>query len=67
MADEVADSLATLNDVTDRGVPYRRMGGPLPTADRPYVGRIQLRSPAVPVVAALRSASARTRLRTTWA
>jgi hypothetical protein len=24
MADEVADSLATLNDVTDRGVPYRR-------------------------------------------
>ena len=28
MADEVADSLATLNDVTDRGVPYRRMGDP---------------------------------------
>jgi hypothetical protein len=44
MADEVADSLATLNDVTDRRVPYRRMGDPLPTADRPYVGRIQLRS-----------------------
>jgi hypothetical protein len=29
MADEVADSLATLNDVTDRGVPYScRMGDP---------------------------------------
>jgi hypothetical protein len=37
MADEVADSPATLNDLTDRGVPYRRMGDPLPTADRPYL------------------------------
>jgi hypothetical protein len=37
MADEVADSSATLNDVTDRGVPYRRMGDSLPTADRPYL------------------------------
>lgn len=44
MADEVADSLATLNDVRDGGVPYRRMGDPLPTADRPHLGRIQVRS-----------------------